>query len=43
MNNKNKFAIILSNNGQYEICKFADLKKFKNQQLSPKKDNKYLI
>lgn len=32
MNNKKKFAIILTSNGQYEVCKFTDHTKFKNQQ-----------
>lgn len=42
MNNKKKFAIILSNNDQYEMCKRTDLTKFKNKQLSQKKHNKCL-
>lgn len=40
MNSKKKFAIILLNNDQYEICKLTDLTKFKIKQLSQKKHNK---
>lgn len=42
MNNKKKFAIILSKTGQYEICKFTNLTKSKNK-LSQKKHDKYLF
>lgn len=43
MNNKKKFAIILLNNGQYEICKFIDLTKIRNKQLAQKKYAKCLL
>lgn len=42
MSDPKQLAIILTNNNEYEICKFTNLVKF-TKQLSRKKQNKRLF